>query len=212
MKLTKRLKTICDLVDKGTTVIDVGCDHAHVDIFLTLNNLNNCIALDVNKNALNSAINNIKKYQLEDKIKTVINDGLKDLEIPKNNTIIICGMGTHTILNILKNCDYKKIDNLIIQSNNDLYLLRKSINKLGFYIEEDIKLKDKNIYYTIIKFKKGHKKYNKYEYLYGINLNNKDYIKYEIDRNNNILSKIPNKMILKKISLKRNNKYLKRFI
>ena len=208
MKLTKRLKTICDLVPNGTNVIDVGCDHALIDIYLTLNKLNTCIASDINQNALDSAITNIKKYHLENEIKTVISDGLNNIEIPDNNTIIICGMGTNTILNILNNTDYKKINNLIIQSNNDLYLLRKEITKLGFYIEKDIKLKDKNIFYTIIKFKKGNKKYKKYEYLYGINLDNQEYINYELNKNIKILNNLPKKKIIKRLSLKLNNRYL----
>ena len=167
MKLTKRLETICSLVENGSNVIDIGCDHGLIDIYLTLNNNNKCIASDVNNNALEFAKDNIKKYHLEDKIPTIISDGLDNIEIPSNNTIIICGMGTTTILNILNNDKINKIDNLIIQSNNDLYLIRKCITKLGFYIEKDIKIEDKKIFYTIIKFKRGYKKYKHYEYLYG---------------------------------------------
>ena len=94
-------------------------------------------------------------YDLEDKIKITVSDGLKNIDIPLNNTIVICGMGTNTILNIIKNSDLKKIDNLIIQSNNDLYLLRKTLVRLGFYIKQEINLEDKKKYYTIIKLKKG---------------------------------------------------------
>ena len=61
MKQTKRLETICSLVDKNTNVVDIGCDHGLIDIYLTLNNRNKCIASDINNNALNSAKENIKK-------------------------------------------------------------------------------------------------------------------------------------------------------
>ena len=132
MKLTKRLQTICSLVNSGSNVVDIGCDHGLIDIYLTLYNNNNCIASDINNNALEFAKNNIKKYHLEDKIPTIISDGLNNIDIPNNNTIIICGMGTSTILRILENSKNKKIDSLIVQSNNDLYLLRKSITKLGY--------------------------------------------------------------------------------
>ena len=64
MKLTKRLNEIVSLIDEGTNVIDIGCDHALLDIYLTLNKKNKCIAADINKNALESAIKNIKKYNL----------------------------------------------------------------------------------------------------------------------------------------------------
>ena len=61
MKLSKRLEAVATLVDVGVRVIDVGCDHGYLDIYLTENNDNKCIATDINKNALESAINNIKK-------------------------------------------------------------------------------------------------------------------------------------------------------
>ena len=61
MNLSKRLNAVATLVDIGVRVIDVGCDHAYLDIFLTQNNDNNCIATDINENALNGAKYNIKK-------------------------------------------------------------------------------------------------------------------------------------------------------
>ena len=212
MKLTKRLNEIVSLIDEGTNVIDIGCDHALLDIYLTLNKKNKCIAADINKNALESAIKNIKKYNLEKEIKTLISDGLKNIDIPSNNTIVICGMGTNTILNIIKNSDIKKIDNLIIQSNNDLYRLRKEVTKLGFYINKERNIEDKNKYYTIIKFKKGYKKYSFFEYKYGINLENKIYIKYLINKNEKIINELPNKYILKKLKIKIENNYLRKHI
>ena len=55
MQIRNRLKAIASLVDKGANVIDVGCDHALLDIYLTLYNENNCIASDINENAYNIA-------------------------------------------------------------------------------------------------------------------------------------------------------------
>ena len=100
MNLSKRLEAVATLVDVGKRVIDVGCDHAYLDIYLTLNNNNKCIATDINKNALNMAITNIKKYNLEDKIETKLTNGLEGLKIYKKDTIVISGMGTFTILEI----------------------------------------------------------------------------------------------------------------
>ena len=102
-------------------------------------------------------------------------------------------MGSHTIVGILKQSikKLKNIDNLILQSNNDNYFLRKKVLKLGFYIEIEILIKEKNIYYTIIKFKKGHKYYNKNELHLG---------PYLIKENSNLF-KEKNKEDLKKIKL-----------
>ena len=37
MNISNRLKTIADMIDSNYHVIDVGCDHALLDIYLTLN-------------------------------------------------------------------------------------------------------------------------------------------------------------------------------
>ena len=211
MKISKRLEKIITLVEEDTNVIDVGCDHALIDIYLTLNKKNTCIATDINKNALDIAKQNIKKYELENKIETYLTDGLKNIKIPDNNTIIISGMGTNTILKIVKGYE-KQIDNLIIESNNDHYLLRKEIVKLGFYIDKELIVKDRKKYYVIIKFKKGYKKYKKFEYLFGTNLDNLEYIEYLINKNKTIINKLPKKNIIQKLKIKSEINYLKKFI
>ena len=189
MKLSKRLEAVATLVEVGKRVIDVGCDHAYLDIYLTLNNNNKCIATDINKNALNMAITNIKKYNLEDKIETKLTNGLEGLKIYKKDNIVISGMGTFTILEILKT--NKLSDTLIISSNNNIDVLRKGVIKLGYYIDTELFIIDKNKPYIIIKFKKGFKKYNLNDFIFGpILKNNINYRKYLIKKYKEILKQI----------------------
>ena len=195
MNLSKRLQAVATLVDINSRVIDVGCDHAYLDIYLTLNNENKCIATDINKNALELAKKNIKKYNLEDKIETKLTNGLTDIKIKKNDNIVICGMGTFTILDILKT--NKLSDTLIISSNNNVDILRREVINLGYYIDSEIFLIDKNKPYIIIKFIKGIKKYNKIDILLGpILKNNLEYKKYIINKYKNILKNISRKKVL----------------
>ena len=73
MKISNRLKLIASFVDDNSYVIDVGCDHALLDIFLVQNKFNvKTIASDVNKGPLDSAKKNIQDYKLEDKIEVAI--------------------------------------------------------------------------------------------------------------------------------------------
>jgi len=197
MKLSKRLEAVATLVDVGVRVIDVGCDHGYLDIYLTQNNDNKCIATDINKNALESAINNIKKNNLEDKIETKLTDGLTDIKVKKNDNIIICGMGTQTILEILNT---NKLSNtLIISSNNNIELLRREVVKLGYIIDTEIFIVDKDKPYIIIKFIKGIKKYKDNDYIFGpILKHNTRYRKYLIKK----YKEIYNKVSIKKISVK----------
>lgn len=189
MNLSKRLEAVATLVDINTRVIDVGCDHAYLDIFLTLNNDNKCIATDINKNALDIAIKNIEKYKLSDKIETKLTDGLKGIKIKKNDNIVISGMGTYTILEILNSNTLS--DTLIISSNNNIETLRREVIKLGYYIDSEIFLFDKNKPYIIIKFKKGYKKYKNIDYIFGpILKNNIEYKNYLIKKYKSLLKNI----------------------
>ena len=212
--LSKRLKTIASLVPTKDNVIDIGCDHALLDIYLTLHNDNSCIAADISEKVIDNAKKNIVKYNLQNKIETIVSNGTNNIQIDKKSTIVISGMGTYTILDIVSKIDKEKINKLIIQSNNNLFDLRKKINELGYEIELEQVVFDKNKYYTIIVFIKGNRLYKRKQLKYGVNyIKNDDYYKYIsylINKNNDIILRLNNKHIFKKIRLKLENYVLKK--
>lgn len=167
-KLSKRLEVVASFVNDNSKVIDIGCDHGLLSIYL-VNKYKNVkvIASDINENALSSAITNIKKEKLENRIETRLGSGLDVVKADEIDTIVIAGMGANTIVGILKYSTSKlsNVNNIIIQSNTDLYFLRKNITSLGYYIEDEILVEDKNIIYTVINFNKGKRRYN-YKKLY----------------------------------------------
>ena len=66
IKISKRLEAISSLLPINSNIIDIGCDHALLDIYIFQNNIaNKIIASDINPNALKNANANIKKYKLE---------------------------------------------------------------------------------------------------------------------------------------------------
>lgn len=201
-KLSKRLQSLAEFVVKTDKAVDIGCDHGYLSIYLKENNLvKEIIASDINENALASAKENIKKRKLD--IKTVLSDGLNNIEIKDFNTLIISGMGTSTILHILDNKDkLKKINKLIIQSNNDHKILRKELNKLGYYLEDEKYVYDKKKWYVSSLFIKSKKKNTDTEIEYGF-LNNEDYNNYLV---------LQEKLIIKKIPFIKLNIKLKRYI
>ncbi len=212
--LSKRLKSIASMVDKGNNIYDIGCDHALLDIYLAINNDNHCTASDINQNALNNAIKNIEKYHLSDKIDTVISDGLKNITLKEDSTIILSGMGSRTIIDILSPLDSKLVNSIIVQSNNDLSILRKRICKLGYYIfDEDVVL-DKGIYYVIIKFKPGYKKYHFKDYELGpilVSKGKSDYYSNLKSKNEQILNSVPKRYVVKRLKLKKMNYLINKF-
>ena len=143
MKLSRRLQAIIDMIPEGVRVIDVGCDHAFLDIYLTLKGTNRCIASDINENVLKKTKEMIESYQLLDKIQIVRSDGLKEIEIKQDDFVVIAGMGTSTILRILSE---KEITQVIIQSNNDLEELRRKLSdNYGFLIVDEQVVFEKNM-------------------------------------------------------------------
>ena len=138
-KLSKRLAVISSFIEDNSKVIDIGCDHGLLSIYL-VNKYKNIrvIASDINKNALDTAINNIKKEGLDNRIETRLGNGLDVVSSDEIDTVVIAGMGANTIVCILKYAPDKlvNVNNIIIQSNTDLYFLRKNVTKMGYYIED----------------------------------------------------------------------------
>ena len=216
MAFSKRLKKIASLVDSGANVIDIGCDHGLLDIYLTLKNNNKCIASDINEKSINSAKENIKKYNVN--VDLVVSDGFNNINVNENSTCIIAGMGTHTIIDILKNDKTKSIDTFIIQTNNDYELLRKTLIKMNYHIDDEIVIYDKKIWYIIIKFKKGKKYYSKKHLQLGPILLTKtdtdtiNFYKKTYNENIKLLNYIPKKYFIKRFKIKSINKIIKQKI
>lgn len=210
-----RLESLVKHINFNDHIIDVGCDHAFLDIYLIKNNIvKKMIVSDVHENALNYGIENIKKSGYEDKIDARLGDGLEVLTAKdKVDTILISGMGTSTILHILENDLLNKINKLIIQSNNDHFELRKSLIKMGFIIKAEDFLVDNNKHYINIVFVRGEKKYSKHELKYGpILIHNRNYLNFELDNCNRIMGMIPKNKFRIHFILKREIKLLNKLI
>lgn len=208
IKLSKRLASIASNIDKEDKVVDIGCDHGYLSIYLKAVNGNKVvIATDINENALNMAKKNINKNSIL--IETRLGNGLDVIKHNEVDTIIISGMGCNTILNILKKNKLKYIKKIVIQSNTDIPLIRKYINKLAYTIKNEQLIIDKNIYYIIITFTKGKHKYTKKELYFGpILLKENNYLfnekkAIELNKLEEILKKIPSKKIITKYKLKK---------
>ena len=169
MKINDRLKKIGDLVEANSFCLDVGCDHALLDIYLVKKDKNiKAIASDVAEGPVEAAKQNIKRERLENKIEVRLGDGL-DTYSDEINTIIISGMGGRNMIGIFKRHleVLKKVDTIILSPNNYQIDVKKFLVNNGFYIENEEFVKDKKFIYQIIVFKKGKKHYTKKEYFFG---------------------------------------------
>ena len=201
---SKRLLALAEMIDLNDVVLDVGCDHGYLSIYLKQNKLcQEVYASDVNINALNMAKENIKKAKV--KIKTFLSDGFNNIDV-YFDTAVIAGMGSHTILKILNS--EKSPSKLIICSNNAHEFLRKNLNIMGYKIIEEKVIYENKHYYIIMKWIKGQQNLSKKVLLFGIS-NNKEYYQHLLTKNNELLSKVP---LLKKINLLYENHLLKGLI
>ena len=199
--LNKRLEEISAFINSDDKVIDIGCDHGLLGIYLVQEkNILKMVSSDINKKPLEKAKENILKYHLQDKIELRLGNGLSTLS-EDINTIVISGMGGINIIDILKDINgYPNIQKIIISPNNDFPLTRWKMHKYSWALTKEKMVYEKGKYYLISVYQKGNKKNNSF---FGIlDLSNKDVINYYRDLYHN------NKLILSKLSLK--NKIKKR--
>ena len=206
MKINERLERIGDLVEANSFCLDVGCDHALLDIYLVKKNKNiKAIASDIAEGPLEQAKQNIIRENLENEIETRLGPGLKTYS-EGIDTIIISGMGERNIIGICKDSPkvLKKINTLIISPNNYQEDVKRYLCKNGFYIENEEFVRDKKFIYQIIIFKKGKKKYTNKEYFFGpVFLIKKgplfrEYYERELKTREILISILPNKYFLRK--------------
>ena len=219
IKLSKRLSVIAFLVPENAVIADIGCDHALLDIYLSKKKIiKKSFAIDITKGALNQADKNIKLYNAKN-IETRLSDGFEKIDIKDNvDTVIMSGLGDAKIINILKEAEEKlnKVNNIIIQSNVGVSNIRVYLTCNGYYIDNEKLVKENNIIYTVISFKKGYKSYTKKEIEFGpVLLRNKNELFNEliinrINKNNYIINKLPKNKLIKKMFLKINNHKLKK--
>lgn len=217
MKINDRLKKIGDLVEANSFCLDVGCDHAFLDIYLVQKDKNiRAVASDVAEGPLSHARENIKRYHLEDKIECRLGNGL-DTYSDGIDTIIISGMGGRSMIGIFKSYMevLKKVDTIILSPNNYQIDVKKFLCKHKFYLQNEELVKDGKYIYQILVFKKGKKRYTRKQYFFGPVLLEKkgklfeEYYKRELASREILIKVLPKNYRWKKFLVRREIKLLK---
>lgn len=220
MKINSRLKLIGDLVSDNSVCLDVGCDHAFLDIYLEKSNRGiKAIASDIAEGPLETAKSNIKRENLEGKIEVRLGNGL-DTYTNDIDTVIIAGMGGRNMIGIFKNNikKLKKIETLILSPNNYQEDVKLFLSKNGFYIDNEEFVREKKFIYQVIVFKKGRKTYTKRQMFFGpIFLIKKgplfkEYYEREYKTREIMLEFLPKRYKLKRYKLKKEIKLIKKEI
>ena len=162
-----RIEAIYSFIDLKDRVVDVGCDQAKLGILLAKRNQKS-IASDISEKVIEKASLDIRKLEINNLIDLRVSDGLSNIKENEADTLVLSGMGTHTILEILNNTNlrFKKI---ITISNNYHDILRNKMNELNYKADKEQIIKENNKYYNLILFTEGTKEYSKKELLLGLN-------------------------------------------
>lgn len=155
IKISKRLLSLEKYILPEDKIMDVGCDHALLDIHLVqTGKVSRIYVGDVNPNALENGKENIEKYELAENIFPVLSYGIEKIGDFDIDTIIISGMGAKTIIDILSSPNLNRIYKLILQSNNNHNELRMFLASNGFQIfDEEVILDGKKEYVNIVALK-----------------------------------------------------------
>lgn len=208
---SKRIELLSKKILPYKSFADIGCDHGYLMIESLLNN--HCefaYGVDNKKGPLNNALLNLKKYNIdESKYRLDLSSGLQSLT--NVECVVIAGMGTDTIKNIL-NESFDKLSNvqrIIVDSHRNINQLREFMMKINYSIKDEEIIFEDNIYYEIIVFEKSDDEvfYDEISLEFGpvlLKEKNNTFLnkwKQELERLSLIYQNHPSENILKKIEL-----------
>ena len=139
-QLSSRLVLCAKLVREGSTLCDVGTDHAYLPIYLLKSGkIRHAVASDINSGPLAAAAKNAEKYEAEENLTLRLSDGLREIGEQEADDIVIAGMGGELILRIVSETPWlkQKEKHLILQPMSSVEELRTGLRDLGFAVLEE---------------------------------------------------------------------------
>lgn len=202
-----RLEKISSYISDNEKVLDVGCDQALLSKILAKRKIYS-IASDLRPNIIENAKKNLTPLEKE-YITFSVNDGVPTI-LNEEYTLVLSGMGAYTILDILKNSNYR-FNKIITISNNNNDILRTEMSKLNYYVLEEEIIKEKGKFYNLIVFDNVKRDYSKEQILVGINHKNKELLKekneYLIKKYTSILNNANNEKLIDIVNTLKDYKY-----
>lgn len=149
MARNKRIQAIVEALQGYHTVLDIGTDHGYVlKDALDLNYIQKGIASDLREKPLQKAKERLKNYP----VTFYQSDGFLSIDIPFD-VAVIAGMGSYTIIDILKNRPDLKED-LMVMPHDNIDVLRRYLVENNFMIDYEKIIYDRH-FYTLFKIKRG---------------------------------------------------------
>ena len=154
VQISRRLGAIADLVTQGNRLVDVGCDHGYLPVYLKLENrIPSAIATDVAEGPLSRAREHIEQYGLGSYIETRRCDGLADIGHGEGDTLVIAGMGGPLMERILNDgrSVWDDFQEMILQPQSDIPHFRRFLMSNGYRITEEKMILEDGKFYPMMK-------------------------------------------------------------
>lgn len=152
IKLTPRLELCAQMCPKAGRAVDVGCDHGYLIIRLLQDGkAETGLACDLRRGPLDNAEKNIALHGLQDRIDTLLTDGLSGVEPSGADVITICGMGGDLMADILGRAPWAREAVLVLQPMSKQDRLRKYLKENGYRIEQERLVYEDHRLYTLIR-------------------------------------------------------------
>jgi tRNA (adenine22-N1)-methyltransferase len=151
--LGRRLSLCASMVRDGTSLVDVGTDHAYLPVWLAKQGLIRCaIAVDIRPGPLERARFNIERYGVQDLVSVRLSDGLERILPHEAEDIVIAGMGGLMMIHILQQTPWLKSSNrrLILQPMTKAEELRCYLSKNGFFVEQEMAAAEDGHIYSVM--------------------------------------------------------------
>jgi tRNA (adenine22-N1)-methyltransferase len=158
MKLTNRLQTIAEMVNKDAIVGDIGSDHGYLVTYLVEEKLiKRGIASDINEGPVLNCKKTVKEYGFENVIDVRLGGGFDPYTQGEIDTAIIAGMGGELIRDIIiAGCEIvDTTDLMLLQPMTGQDVLRAYLINNDYEILEERIAVEQNRFYEIIKVQKG---------------------------------------------------------
>lgn len=152
--LSKRLQALACMVTPGRRVVDVGCDHGFVSIYLVQKGISpQVLAMDVRTGPLSRAKEHIAEAGLGGYIETRLSDGLLAYQEGEADSLICAGMGGRLMMKILTESREKArgLQELILQPQSELPAFRRFLREEGYQLLDENIIWEEGKYYFLMK-------------------------------------------------------------